>query len=796
MKFSVSWLKDYLEFEASLPEICAKLTSIGLEVENLEDEARDLAVFAVAKIVEAKKHENSDKLSVCKVETVSGEILQIVCGAKNARSGIKVALAPIGAVIPTNKMVIKKAKIAGVESCGMLCSASELGLGIDGEGIIEIDEKWPLGAKIAQIYGKNNAIIEINVTPNRGDCLGVYGVARDLAASGFGVLKELQIKKNLGGNSAKIDAKISADDACGLVSFRVIKGIKNCESPAWLKEKLASIGQNSISAVVDVTNYVMFCLNRPMHAYDASKIKGCVDIRFARNGEKFMSLKKEEYVLDDKILVVGDDENLLGIAGVIGSLDSSCDLKTVDILLEAAFFDKAAVALSGRKLNILSDARYRFERGVDHKTCSAGIDLATSLILEICGGEVGEVVQVKSKNFNDSPREIEFDLEKIYKITGVEVSPIKALEILNNLGFVCEEKSKQKFLVKIPSHRSDVEASVDLVEEVVRIYGYDKIVPQKPEIIPAKFTTDVFDNVRKNLLASSMVENINWSFCDSNLVKEFGEIKENLTLANPISEQLNHMRPNLVVGLLQSYQKNYLRGFVDLSSFEIGKVFLGSSQDEQKQMIAGLRAGKNKEQNHYNDSRDFDVFDVKKDVYDCLEVFGLKPSSLHLSAENAPKYYHPHRFGALKLGKNIVGYFGELHPKIAKIFDLKTNVNIFEIFSDNLPKTVFETKSVQKKSFEMSDLQVIWRDFAFLLDQNQKIGDLTKTIENCDKILIKQVDIFDIYQGKNIEEGKKSVALRVMIQPVEKSLTGEEIDVIGKKIIDSVALEHKATLRA
>ncbi len=795
MKFSVSWLRDYLEFDANIEELCKKLTAIGLEVENVEDEAKSLAAFEVAKIIEAVKHENSEKLSVCKVETASGEILQIVCGAKNARAGIKVALAPIGAVIPSNQLVIKKAKIAGVESCGMMCSASELALGVDGEGIIEIDEKWPLGEKIAKIYGKNDAIIEINVTPNRGDCLGVYGIAKDLAAADFGALKNLEIKKNSAVISDKISAKISALDACGVAAFRLIKDVKNCESPLWLKEKLASIGQASISAVVDVTNYVMFCLNRPMHAYDASKINGAVDVRYAKNGEKFLSLKKEEYVLDEKILVVADDANVLGIAGVIGSLDSSCNLQTQDILLEAAFFDKVAVALSGRRLNILSDARYRFERGVDYKNCEAGIELATALIVEICGGKASEVVVVESENFKKNAKKIEFNLEKIAKLTGVEVADDKALEILTKLEFVCKKIEGKKYLVEVPSSRSDVEIAADLVEEVVRIYGYDKIIPKKLEITPLKLNTDIFDKVRQNLLAGGMVENINWSFCDANLVKEFAEVKENLTLANPIAEQLAHMRPNLIIGLMQSYQKNYLRSFSDVSFFEIGKVFLGTKENEQKQMIAGLRAGKNNEQNHYNDCRDFDIFDVKKDIFNCLEIFGLKASSVQISDNEAPKYYHPHRSAALKLGKNIVGYFGEIHPKIAKIFDVKTSVNIFEIFSDSLPQAAFEGKSVQKKSFEASDLQSVWRDFAFLLEADKKIGDLTKTIENCDKNLIKQVDIFDIYAGKNIEEGKKSVALRVMIQPLEKSLTGEEIDVISKKIIDAVVSAHKAVLR-
>ena len=413
--------------------------------------------------------------------------------------------------------------------------------------------------------------------------------------------------------------------------------------------------------------------------------------------------------------------------------------------------------------------------------------MATALILEICGGSASQIVEIKASNFDEKPKEVLFNLKKIHKLIGLEVPKDKALEILQNLGFVCEKKSEQEFLVQIPSHRSDIEGEADLVEEVVRIYGYDKILSQKIVINSQKIENDIFDKIRQKLIATSMIENINWSFCDVNLAKNFTQIQQNLLLLNPISDNLNYMRPNLAIGLLLSYQKNYLRSYVDLSSFEIGNVFA----PEQKNMIAGLRAGKNKEQNHYNDQRNFDIFDVKKDIFDVFEIFGLQEKSVQIFDFDAPQYYHPHRSGVLKLGKNVVGYFGEIHPKIAKIFDLKTSVNIFEIFVDNLP----QAKNIKKKSFEINDLQPIWRDFAFLFESSQKIGDITKTIENIDKNLIKKVDIFDIYSGKNIEEGKKSVALRVIIQPIEKTLTSQEIDVLSKKIIDAVVLAHKAQLR-
>ena len=786
MKFSVSWLKDYLDFDCSVEDLCGKLTAIGLEVEECVDESESLSDFSVAKILEAQKHENSDKLSICKVENGTGEILQIVCGAKNARTGIKVALASIGSVIPTNKMVIKKAKVAGVESCGMLCSASELGLGKDGEGIIEIDEKWPVGAKIAEVFGKNDAVIDVNITPNRGDCLGVFGIARDLSASGFGKLKPLKIKETKSEFSSKINAKITASEACGVILLREIKGVKNCNSPQWLKSRLESIGQSSISAIVDVTNYVMFCLNRPMHAYDAAKIDGEIEVRFAKKDEEFTSLKDLSYKLDEEILTIADDKKILGIAGVIGSKESSCNDETCDIILEAAFFDKVAVALSSRKLNILSDAKYRFERGVDFKTCQEGIEFATALILEICGGVAGDVKVLHSDKFNEKAKKIDFDLNKIKKLIGLEVPFDKVFEILNNLGFACEKKSENNFLVEIPSHRSDVEGACDLIEEVVRIYGYDKIPSEKIDFNLVKPSVYALDKVRQGLISSGMVENINWSFCDLEIAKNFTEIKPELTLLNPISENLNYMRPSLLVGLMQSYKKNYLRGNFDISAFEIGKVFFGVDEKLQKLMISGIRAGKNQEQSHYNNHRDFDIFDVKKDAFEIFEIFGLQEKSIQIDDSNAPIYYHPHRFAALKLGKNLVGYFGEIHPKIAKIFDIKANVNVFEIFVDVLPNKAFENFEIDKKPFESNDLQPILRDFAFLIDSDKKIGELTKIIQNCDKNLIKQVDIFDIYQGKNIEEGKKSVALRVVIQPILQSMKSDEIELLAQKIINIV----------
>lgn len=777
MKFLLSSLKEFLETKASVEEICSKLTSIGLEVESVEDKAKILAPFSVAKIVEAKPHENSNKLKICLVETVDSKTpLQIICGAANARSGIKVAYAPIGSVIPANQMVIKKAKIAGVESNGMLCSARELSLGSEDSGIIEIDEKWVVGSKISEVFSLDDALIEINVTPNRGDCLGVYGIARDLAASGIGILKDLKIKELSGSFAFPFEVKNEANSACNFAIFRQIKNLKNCESPKWLREKLIGIGMNPISAVVDVTNYVMHVLNRPMHAYDSSKIDGSINIRFAKENEKFISLKNEEYELDEKILIIADSKKAVGVAGVIGSSNSSCDLETKTIVLESAFFAPSSVAYSGRKLNILSDARHRFERGVDQSSCQQGIDLATQLILEICGGEASDVKVVGQKN---EPKKIKFDSARIKKLTGVEVESGKISQILSGLGF------KGLELVEVPSHRHDIFSSDDLVEEIVRILGYDQIKSQplasKPISIPS-------DRIRNLLVSSGFTEIISWSFIDSKLIDFFAEKNQKLTLANPISEELNHMRPNLVMGLIENYRKNVSRNFSNLSLFEIGNVFIA---EDQKLMVSGLRAGKNRDQSHYHDQRDFDVFDVKKDFLSISEIHGLRAESLQIISSESPKYYHPHRSATVKLGKNIVGFFGELHPAISKKFDLKNKVNLFEIFTDSLPSAA---KSV-RKAYVQNDLPIVERDFAFLIERDLQVGELIKTISSVDKQLIKEVSIFDIFNGSTIAQDKKSVALRVKIEPQEKTLTSEEIELISKKIIDSAAKNHNASLR-
>ncbi len=840
MKFTLSWLKEYLDTNSSLQEICHKLNNIGLEVEAVEDQAKNLAPFSVAKIIEAKPHPDSTKLQICTVDVGGKENLQIICGAKNARTGLKVAYAPIGAVIPGNGMVIKKAKIAGVESSGMLCSAAELDLdlqqsqlnsqsnyfaaggspqggaaeirreninaaGID--GIIEIDEKFSIGTKVAEVFGLNEAVVELSVTPNRGDCLGVFGIARDLAAAGVGVLKNPEIKTIKGEFSSPIKAKIAEGiygKNCQYFSGFYIKNVKNQPSPKWLKDKLEAVGSNSISAIVDITNYVMLSLNQPLHAYDADKLSGDILVRNSVANEDFKSLKDLDYKLSGAELVIADNSGVIGLAGIIGGASTAVSLETKNIFLEAAFFDAQNIATTGRSLNILSDARYRFEREIDLGNVKNALQMAANLIVEICGGEISEIVEAGTNKVQKP--EIEFDLNKIKQIIGIEVSSSLrgangdvaiqkdfVLKTLQNLGFGLQEVAENLLKVQVPSHRNDVKIYQDLIEEVIRIYGLNQITSQALSTSNAgSIQKSALEIVRNKLVNSGFVETINYSFIDEKLAALFADFKAELQLKNPIAGQMNYMRPTLIAGLLQNVAKNQARGFSDLSLIEVGRIFLGAKPEQQKNAVAALRIGKNKQQNHYKDERNFDVFDVKKDLFDGLEILGFSAGAFQLTDE-APNYYHPHRSKAVKLGKNIVGYFGELHPLITKKFDVKNRANVFELFIEELPINL--NKKSAKKAFAVSDLLPVNRDFAFVLEATTPVGDLLKTVGNVDKNLIAEINLFDIYHDQKLGENKKSIAFSIQIQPVEKTLTSEEIEAISRKVIQAVEQKFGGVLR-
>ncbi len=796
MKFTLSWLKEYLVTTASLAEICDKLNNIGLEVEKVEDQADSLAPFSVAKIITAASHPESTKLQICQVEVMgknSLETIQIICGAKNARSGLKVAYAPIGSIIPSNSMVIKKAKIAGVESSGMLCSKEELGLEKDGDGIIEIDEKFSVGTKISEVFGLDEAVIEISVTPNRGDCLGVLGIARDLAAAGLGTLKLPKTNPIKSSFASPIKAAITSKN-CQYFSGFYIKNVQNQPSPKWLKDRLQAVGTNSISAIVDITNYVMLSLNQPLHSYDADKISGDILVRNAVKGEIFKSLKDQEYTISGDELVITDDKEILGLAGIVGGAQSAISESTRNIFLEAAFFNPENIAKTGRNLNILSDARYRFERAIDLGNVKAALEMAANLILEICATQSTEISEIiEAGNNVVKPLEIDFDLRQIKQIIGIEIGRNFITQTLQNLGFGLENLSETLLKVQVPSHRNDIKIYQDLVEEIIRIYGLNQITPQALEAQNEyKIEKSADEIVRNKLVNSGFVETINYSFTDEKLANLFADFKPELQLQNPIASQMNYMRPSLLIGLLQNIAKNQARGFEDLSLCEIGRVFSGVKPEQQKISAAGVRTGKNKQPNHYKDSRNFDVFDVKKDFFDVLENLGFSSASFQM-ADEAPDYYHPHRSKAVKLGRNIIGYFGELHPLIAKKLDVKNRVNAFEISLQDLPINL--KKKSAKKAFNVSDLLPVNRDFAFVLEAGTAVGDLLKTVGNIDKNLITAVNLFDIYQDPKLGENKKSIAFSIQIQPIEKTLTSEEIEFISQKVIGIVSEKFGGFLR-
>lgn len=789
MKFAFSTLAQFIETQASFNEICETLTKIGFEVENIHDKSKELAYFTVAKIIDTKPHENSSKLQICFVETIDNpNPIQIVCGAKNARKGIKVAYAPIDSVIPSNQMVIKKAKIAGIESNGMLCSASELNLGTDSDGIIEIPDQYPIGAKISKIFNQDDVIIELNITPNRGDCLGVYNIANELVATNIATFKKFDFFPPK--SSINFDFKITNNDIinCKYISFRAIKNLKNIRSPEWLQNKLKDIGINSISSIVDICNYSTHIFNQPLHAYDIEKISNEIIIKYCDNNQEFKSLNNSIINLNPNILTISDNKNTLTIAGIIGGLDSAVNENTTNILIESAHFNADLISKTGRNLNINTDSRYRFERHTDYKNCNIAMNFATNLIMEICKGDCSEIATISNI---DKPKVIDFDFNKFEKITGFKINKDVAYKILESLNFIIISPNK----IEVPSSRNDINITEDLIEEILRIHGYNNIIKHE---FHDKSSPSITSNIDQNLLHQIRVllssnnyhESISWTFIDEKLINLFDNSYTELLLKNPISNEMNYLRPNLIIGLINSYLKNYNRNSQNLSLFEIGNCF--DKNLKQHLNISGIRCGKNIAQNHLEQQRDFDFYDIKKDIYLILQSLNFKTENIILSTDNPNKYYHPHRFANFKIGKNIIGCAGELHPKITQFFDIKIRPYIFEFFIENIPQI---NKLLTKKPYFANDFPIVERDFAFIIDSNLAVQELIKFVHNIDKDLIKNVNIFDIYQGKNIENNKKSIAIKVLIQHPSQTLDASQIENITSKIINGCKEKFNAELR-
>ena len=802
MKITTAWLKDHLDTKLSENQIIDKLTDIGLEVEGVDSQSGELDEFIIAKILKAEKHPDADRLRVCDVDIGSDEPVKVVCGAPNAKEGLLTIYAPPGAVVPKSQMKLVVSKIRGVTSYGMLCSESELNLSNESDGIAELlPEKYD--KKIGENYfpKKNLNVIDISITPNRADCLGVKGIARDLAAAGAGVLINKKEKKLDKKNKQTISVKIENEKNQACVSFGscLIKGVKNTESPEWLKDKIISLGQKPISAIVDITNYVMFDLNRPLHAYDVDKIDKGIIIRNSKKGEIFEALDNKEYKLEDEMCVISDASGVLGLGGIIGGTKTGTEMDTKNVLIESAYFDPRSIRKSSKLLNIDTDAKFRFERGIDPLSIDQGLERAASLIQEICGGEVSEFDIQKNEEVKN--KSLKFDPSLFEKITGFNIDTKEMITILDNIGFEIKENKGLLDLV-IPSWRPDISQEVDVVEELVRIKGYDQIKIIEPEKVRKKQTLNLkqrlFHFLQRSIASKGYLEAITWSFTDSKINQLFIENNKEIKIINPISSDLNVLRSSIFSNLIIHLNKNLGRGFKDLSFFEIGPTFLGSEPGEQQTVATGLKSGKLARQSWLEKERLVDVFDVKSDVIKSLVEAGYNKDKLYIDDET-PSYYHPGKSGRIFLNKGkekVVAYFGDIHPGILKKLDIKIEALVgFEIFLDNLKQPKKSLKN-QKTQYKYSDFQKSERDFAFVIDKNFKVQELIEIILNIDKELIKSVKVFDVYEGANIPKDKKSIALNVVVQSLEKTLTEDDLNKINQLIISAVESKTGAKIRS
>jgi phenylalanyl-tRNA synthetase beta chain len=796
MKFPVSWLKDHLETDADAATIADKLTSIGLEVESVEDAGARLKDFIVGYVVSAEKHPNADRLKLCMVDAGDGVPIQVVCGAPNAHTGMKGVFARAGVVIPVSGEVLKVAAVRGVESRGMLCSGRELLLSDDHDGIIELSADAKVGESAAIALGLTDAVIDVAITPNRGDCTSVYGIARDLAAAGLGKLKTLPVAPVAGKfpspKKIALNFPPESKSACPLFAGRFVRGVKNGPSPKWVQDRLKAIGQRPISALVDVSNLIAHDRGRPLHVFDADKLVGDMQARLAKDGEKLLALDGKSYTLDSEMCVIADDAVARGIAGVMGGEDTGCSDTTVNVFIESAFFDPVRVAAAGRKLSLQSDARYRFERGVDPEFVVPGLELATRLILDWCGGEPSDIVVAGA--VPQWRRQIAFSPAMVKRLGGLDVAKAEIIRILTNLGFAVEGSDLLK--VTPPSWRSDADGAADLVEEVVRIYGLQHVPSAamsrphaiaRPVLTPAQKRTRL---ARRALAARGFNETISFTFIPRAHAALFGGGDDARQLENPIAAELDALRPSLLPSLLAAAARNQARGFNDLMLFEIGAAFQSGMPGDQQTVAVGIRIGQGV-RSWTKASHPADAFDAKGDMLAVFEAAMGAPMTAPLKA-GAALWYHPGRSGTLALGPKLLGYFGELHPKLLATFDLKGPATAFEVFLDAIP----ESKSKSKASFAPSPYQAVERDFAFVVEAKVTAEEIVRAAKGAERALIETVSVFDVYEGKGVPEGKKSVAIAIRLQPNDRTLTDAEIEAIGQKIVAAVAKAVGATLRS
>ena len=811
MKFTLSWLKDHLETDATLEQVCEQLTAIGLEVEDVDDKAA-YEPFVIAKILSAEKHPQADRLKVLMVDAGpgvnGGKPVQVVCGAPNARAGMVGALASPGTYVPGIDVTLTVGNIRGVESHGMMCSEKELDMSDNHDGIIDLPEDAPVGTPFATYAGLDDPVIDINLTPNRPDCTSIYGIARDLAAAGLGTLKP-QPKSELalqGETTVGLTIDLDDEKLCPGFALRLVRGVKNGPSPAWMQARLKAIGLRPINALVDITNYMTFDQGRPMHVFDAAKVKGDLTVRRANEGEEILALDTRTYKLTQSNVVIADGNGVESIGGIMGGEHSGCDENTTDVLIESALWDPINIAKSGRALGIITDARYRFERGVDPEYMIPGLDRTTQLVLELCGGTPTEAKVVGYKAHQ--PKVVEFPFAEVKRLTGLEVSTEESRQILTRLGFGVEGKGEH-VSVTVPSWRPDVDGKADLVEEVMRIHGVDQIKPEpieKLSSVNAKILTTLQIRTRtakRALAARGMLEAVTWSFIAEDHAKLFGGGSTALKLANPIASDMSDMRPSLLPGLLTAAQRNADKGLGDVAIFEVSGTYENDRPEGQRRVAGGIRRGTasiNGTGRLWSNAtkgggKPVDVFDAKADALAVLEACGLPMANVQVE-KGAPGWYHPGRSGTIKMGPKVVlGYFGEFHPKTLGSLDVSGALAGFEVYLDAMPEP--KRKATRTKPpLDLSPFQAVKRDFAFVVGSDVEAGAIVKAATSADRKLISGVNVFDVFEGPSLGEGRKSIAIEVLIQPVDKTLTDEDFDALTGKIVANVEKSTGGTLRA
>ncbi len=799
MKITLDWLRRHLETDATLDDVVSTLNRIGIEVEAVVDPGRAFTSFTVGQVRTATQHPNADRLQVLIVDTCDGDV-QVICGAPNARKDLKGVFAPAGTYIPGTGLDLKKSEIRGVVSCGMLCSEREMGISDEHDGIIELPDDAPVGAPYATVAGLDDPVIDLKVTPDRGDCFGVRGIARDLAAAGLGKLIPIQTHAVEGSFKSPVDIVLDFDDAtrdaCPAFLGRYFRGLKNGPSPDWMQRKLEAVGLRPISALVDITNWLTMDIGRPAHIYDADKLTGNIGSRIGRKGESFEALNGRCYDVTPEMTVINDESGVLGLGGIIGGEHTGVQMDTTNGFIEIALFDKIRTARTGRTLELVTDARQRFERGIDDAAAAEGLEIATRLVVQICGGEASAPVIAGA--IPTAGPQLTIRPSRVRTLGGADVSPERATDILRNLGFKVDVVSADSWHVRVPTWRHDMQCEADVIEEILRIHGFDNIpmvsLPRNNAVTRPVLTRKQRNlrTARRVLSARGMNESVTYSFVSSSNASRFGGGAADLTLVNPISADMDVMRPSGLPGLLHAGGKNVARGEADFGLFEIGPVYRQATPEGQQTSVAGIRAGNAVRRHWGSQARPADLFDAKSDALAVLESIGIPVARLQTSRNVAP-WFHPGRTGTLQLGPKQCAVFGELHPQLVADHDMTGSVAAFEIILDDLP--VMGGKGPARSRLKLSSLQPVRRDFAFVVSHDVTSETLIRAIRSADKELIGDVEVFDLYSGDQVESGMKSVAVSVNLEPVVRTLTDAELDAVATEIVSRVAKRTNGRLR-